>query len=695
MSEAQVSLELLSGRPVVIGRDAHPGFNPADVNVVSDPSGYATCSFSLKRPESSFAVSPPDLSAWAPCLIDEGGKRLFEGRVMEAPIQPDEGLIQVQGRGWQYNLDDDPFEALWVHASLDGFVDSRSSLEADLTAWKASGFVETGDSAIVIGWAKGAQADAGQHVGVTIDLGPGNGAEYVDIEPEVVGPSTAFTFVVRGHNVEDPNPAAGLFDDPIVLDHSTMGSTARAGAFNDSYRWITILMFRDDGSSGLTTGDNLVRIKSVRLYADGAYESGGQSVLKASTVVSDALEHAAELSADRSGISTTSLDLPHFATTAAATPREVVQAANAFHAYRFKVGKDRRPVFGPYPTVPKWMVTPEAARRLTDASDISAEPIYNCVLVEANDEAGRPLRVRRYTAQLAEAIAAASSIEGAFSNPTFATDASGWVNEIGTTAGLTRDTVTFHTTPGSLKMTQRAAETTLSGIFEKGTPYVVRCFVEPGATALETGVALKFGYPAADPDDFGLAISTRPLGSFTEITVGWVPRATYTTGVKFRIQFQKSTQLSSISSSERTGWIDSISLVSPQPTLLDKRGYVRTFRLQVGFSITQAIAEAIGDAFLRLHMRAPFKAELPLGPGDVLTYPEGHEAHPRQLVCEEGELLHFPGISDPDLGRRGRDGVIAQVSYSPTSEEAQVQIDNQRDNLEALLARYALLTGQG
>lgn len=692
MTEPQVTLELPSGRPVVIGRDHYPGYAPIDVDVVSDPAGYATATFALRRPRSAYNVPQPDLQAWAPATIDEEGSRIFEGRIMEAPIQPDEQSIAVQGRGWQYSLDDDPLERLWVHENLADYRDTRTLLATDLGTWKLSGNAEAGDGGIVIGWAKNAQADAGQHIGVTYDAGEGSTVERIAVDLEPIGGSNSYTFLVRGHAIENPNPSnAADYEDILITDHATMATGFTAANFADDWRYITLLMYRDDGTSAVTTADRLVRVRAARLFRQAAYASGNDSVLKASTIISDALDQAPEISPDRSGITTTTLPLRHFATSAPATARELAQAANAFHNYRFKIGRDRRPIFGAYPTTPKWQLTAEAARRLTNASEISAEPMFNVVQVEATDHAGRPLRIRRYAAQLPEALQGPSS-DVTHPNPGFETDIAGWDGAIGI---FTRTTSNPRTGTGAGRMESDSARIAqihtndFLGTWLKGRSYRIRIWVRPSTLDL-TG-AEDFPFTATLLLDDQLLVvkphrTTFTISTYTPVDI-WVRPKRDAIGGRLYLRGL------SASPNTQTVLIDDLDISEGSFGLLDRRGYTRVFRRQIGFPIDATTATEIADADLRTKVRAPFKTEIDIQPGDLATYPEGRNAHPRQLVGQEGELLHFPGLYDPDNRRRGRDGAITQVQYS--AGRARTSIDNQRDNLEALLARYALVTGQG
>lgn len=684
-----VELELIEGRPTVLGRDVYPGFMPSDVDTVSDAWGFATCSFAIRRPESAFTAAQADLAAWTPCKITEANKTLFEGRIQAAPVQPDENLIQVEGRGWQYVLDDDYLERMWVHARLSEFGDTRGGLTVDLAKWKTSGSVEVSDNVIVIGWAKGDQADANQHVGVTLDLGedPNQRVARIVLQTQVVGPSAAFTFVVRGHDVEDPNYAG--FEDVVTTVHNVLG-TGPAATFATFRRFVTIFMYRSDGASGVTTGDNLVRITAARLFAATAYESGGLSTLKGSTVIGHVFDHAGDLSTDRSRIATSLLNLPHFATSDPRTRREVAEAINGLHGYRLKLTDGRLPIFEPFPTVPKWQVTPEAARRLSVSSEISGDPMFNVCLVDGNDEYGRPFRLRRYSAQLPEADIQPST-EITHPNPGFEVNVTGWDAIDGP---FTRVTANQRSGSGAGRMESDSNNVAqvhtndFAGTFRKGRSYRIRIWLRASTLDLTGAVDYPFLGTILTADEAFTVAPFRTyfvIGTYVAVDI-WMKPVHDVTGIRYYLRCITS------SPNTQAALIDDLEIHEAFFGLLDRRGQVRTHRQSIGFPVTRELGASIGDSFLRLHARAPFKAELPIQPGDLLTYPGGLVAHPRELQGEEGELIHFPGLLDPDTGRRGRDGILAQVGYR--TEVARTSIDNERDNFEKLLERYALITGQ-
>jgi hypothetical protein len=113
---------------------------------------------------------------------------------------------------------------------------------------------------------------------------------------------------------------------------------------------------------------------------------------------------------------------------------------------------------------------------------------------------------------------------------------------------------------------------------------------------------------------------------------------------------------------------------------------------------TSAIAQVIGDVWLDAHKRPSFKGSLTVTSyGGVRTSNGAAPLHPSLLLLNAGQLIRLNNRIDPATGGVGRDAVIASVTYNYDSGQATLQLDNERDKLAALLARYgiALSTGTG
>jgi hypothetical protein len=139
--------------------------------------------------------------------------------------------------------------------------------------------------------------------------------------------------------------------------------------------------------------------------------------------------------------------------------------------------------------------------------------------------------------------------------------------------------------------------------------------------------------------------------------------------------------------------IDTLTLSLAAPTLPDRRGFIRTKALQISAAMTDEAANQIADTFLAVHKSTPLKGTLTIQPGGAREIPGDAHIHPSRLSLMAGELVELSHRVDPDTGGQGRRGVIAGGSYDHDTETASVSLDNSRDNLEAILARYGVVTG--
>jgi hypothetical protein len=138
--EAIVRLEALDGVWETCGVDRLRGLHPQGIQPTWNDWGPDGLSFQLHRDPGAIY---PDLSAFTPCEVEIGGRVIWDGRVRETPS--DDNAISVQGLGWQYHLDDDTYERVYVHTRLTDWQDLRSYLGCRLDFCTQAGFVETGE----------------------------------------------------------------------------------------------------------------------------------------------------------------------------------------------------------------------------------------------------------------------------------------------------------------------------------------------------------------------------------------------------------------------------------------------------------------------------------------------------------------------------------------------------------------------
>lgn len=103
-------------------------------------------------------------------------------------------------------------------------------------------------------------------------------------------------------------------------------------------------------------------------------------------------------------------------------------------------------------------------------------------------------------------------------------------------------------------------------------------------------------------------------------------------------------------------------------------------------------AAQIGDTWLAAHSTTPFKGTATIT-GTCEHIMTGGRIQPERLLLMTGELMRFDDRVDPDTGATVRDGRIAEVTYTPATDASQITIDDSRTDVDALLARLAVVTG--
>lgn len=384
----------LDGTWETIGVDRARGIHPTNVTLAADLWGPSKATFDLLRDPGTVW---PDLRAYTPIEVECDGMLVWGGRIAETPSRDGaDRQINVQADGWQFHLDDNPYEQLYAHTKLDPWRDTRSFLGADLAKFLSTPKVQSGDGVITIGYANGDAVAAGEYVGVTLDLGPNRTAHAIAVEWERLGVSNPDqTLYARGHDLQDPASGSGTPEDAFsfTLDGSASGTST--GTFTTARRYVSVFMYRN-GAGDTYGADFLARLKAIRVFGQAAYMSAGASVLRASAVYLDALVQGTQLlSSDLSALSATSFDLTDFTPQGRRTPREMITAVNAAHDWLTQITADRRPVFRPKPSAPTLMIGSWGGSTFADASQNSGEEIYDRVAVTGQDAAGDPVDVVR------------------------------------------------------------------------------------------------------------------------------------------------------------------------------------------------------------------------------------------------------------------------------------------------------------
>lgn len=423
--------------------------------------------------------------------------------------------------------------------------------------------------------------------------------------------------------------------------------------------------------------------------------------------------HRAALARVASPVKRTLLCLPSLSTSEPRTPREVCEGVNTYHRYLMKVGSGAQLHFRPQPTVPKFVLTQAAVDRFLDASLNSGDEQYSRVLVVGNDTAGRPVQIERVAGQLSGARLVPTIDHLTHRNPDAeAAGTAGWRSDWAL-ADTIRSTTTptprsgaacIWSRPGSPVGAGRLAGLFgyFDGTFLMGRRYRLSVWLKADAAAGGNPydpMVVRFGKRSAN--DFAQFNGTWST-SYQQVVLEWIPKRTYVAAWNVTNSTGIGPWLEVVTPRVGDGGIpiSTIGAVADDLTLqiyqgtssLDRNNDLRTKIITFDFPIVDSVATALADAFLMTHQRVPLRGSVPVGPGDVQDFKTGAPVHPSRLLDNVGELLHLPGLPDPDTGGVGRDGIITAIpNYKPATGEAEVAIDNQRDNFETMLARMALL----
>ena len=127
-----------------------------------------------------------------------------------------------------------------------------------------------------------------------------------------------------------------------------------------------------------------------------------------------------------------------------------------------------------------------------------------------------------------------------------------------------------------------------------------------------------------------------------------------------------------------------VSTPSTDTTFVGKRGFNRTLTIEVRSKLSTASAQQIADVYRDLYVNAPLKGSVSVK-GTITRYSDG--ARVPVGVVQAGDVLLIGNESDPQTGARGRQGEIAQVSYTHDDQSLSMTLDSRRDYLDQLLAR--------
>lgn len=689
---ATVRALALDGTWESVGIDRAAGIWMENLLPEYDGWGPSKCTFDLRRQSSR---PWPDIGAFTPIEVEIAGQDVWVGRVGDTPSRDgQERAMTVQCEGAQFVLDDDLYRCVYVHNKLADYKDQRSFGIADLTVFGQSATVNSGDGVILLGWAKGAQVNASQRAAVVLDLGPDCAAWKVVVDYEGLSANASHFLYAMLVDVEYGSGLNAIqYDQAGGVANNTSGQIVVTGT--QARRYVHI--WSQYTGTGTLSADAMFRIKGVRVFGDPAYESGNQSILKASQIVNDGLDKATSgLSADRSLISSTITPIPTYVTDGPITPRTSWLAADAFHDWVKKIDQYRRPVYKAKPASPLFEIASTAPGEFNDTSANSGDDIYNRTILTGTDTAGRPLATMRRQQGDVGAFAFPAPVQP--SNPSFDTNLTGWTGD-----QISRSTSVFDSSPASLLLTSAtipgayAKTLAFTGDWASGVQYVLRMTLRrayAGSGGISVEVVRDYGVLGANLtsiDSMTWAVDPAFIGyQSPPFRIDDVLGEHGTMGIQIAVNAPLA------ATGTPLVYIDSLQLLVARPTLVDRRLFRRTKELPINATLPADLVAAniIADTWLTGHRTTPFKGTRTLiGDGSIRDLRTGQSIGLHTLGNKTMEMVRFADHVDPDTGGLGRDGRMTEVKYRHAEDTAEITIDNSRASFEALLARFGVAVG--
>lgn len=379
MRDPIVTLRGTDGTRTVLGRDYAAGITAENMTLTADTWGPSTCGFTIRRDP----LTPwGDLLAANQVEVEVDGVVVWGGRINQTPGSGRDltAQIQVSAQGWQHHLDDDQIDELWVTDRVERYGDQRSvNPTASLTTLRADLQVNAGAGAVQLVIPDGFVIVTNDAVAVTFDLGPNARFNRAVAVWERIGAADANkTIVSRGNSTADALTAADGASSTLASASGTLSFTCA------SPRRYHHMVLVHTAAGGTISGPQGVRITAMRLFAETTYESGGASVLNADDIIRDVLASGAVplLDTGTGLIDATSFAIPEYTTDGYKTPREILQAINAYHDYLVGVDARRRLYFNARPTTPLYEVGAWSGDAFSDLSLGNLDDLYNKVIVE-------------------------------------------------------------------------------------------------------------------------------------------------------------------------------------------------------------------------------------------------------------------------------------------------------------------------
>jgi hypothetical protein len=393
---AIIRCDPIDGAWQTLGSGRYRGVVPEGIEATTNVWGPDQLSFNIKTVEA--AALRPDLLPYTPVELEIDGILVWAGRVRQRPSTDQEH--QVTCEGWQYHLDDDAISRMYVGTKLSDWADVRQDLNYDLTRFITKWGVETGSTVKISHPAEAIAVN--KSAGVVFDCGPDSSAARV---------------VITWTSANNDANITCFFDTSAVVPVPTTGAATittlaggASGTFTASPSDRRYLMIWCDAAAHTPAAETWIKITSAQVFRDPAYESGNASILKADTVVNNALGTAPLLNQSRALVTAGTFSIPEYATDGYQTPRDIMQSVNAYENYDIQIGGAdlKTLIYAPKQTVPAYIVGEWSGAQFADAS-IAGDDIYNKAIVTGTGPDGAPLVAKRtITQSLVDRGAAAS-----------------------------------------------------------------------------------------------------------------------------------------------------------------------------------------------------------------------------------------------------------------------------------------------
>jgi hypothetical protein len=397
--------------------------------------------------------------------------------------------------------------------------------------------------------------------------------------------------------------------------------------------------------------------------------------------------------------------LPHTHWREPKSPRELIDAANAPHNFQVVMRTGRRLVIRKRPALPTLRTGGWHGAPPDDATAGSTQDLVSSVSATGTAPDGKPLYVIRSTvdAQVpTPAVGTGVQVPGieAQTNPIDDPDnpntaGGGWIAlsgsvlvsqldntwAVGKTIGQWRNTAT------TLSSGMQIEPFFAKGFrWVRGICYVLTCQFRVPDTTGPGNAALSFML-GTSTDEAIVSGTFAEGGTIYTLMLPWAPRRPVpraTGAIKFRVV---STALSNPVN------FSGFRVREIRAGLVARAGFARHRSLQVGQPATEQILAQLADLYLSNHQAPPYRGAVTAYPDSIRRQGADDLVPLAALLSNTGEILSITDAEDPTTGIVARDARIVGVGYNHDAATANLSLDNQRGDVDALFARYGVRLG--